>query len=47
MFTNNAKAFLEPIDFKRCQEWSLKVLENNQDKTHQHVPKPTQEQDEQ
>jgi hypothetical protein len=29
MFRNNARTFFKPIDLKRCQEYSPKILENN------------------
>jgi hypothetical protein len=29
MLKNNARAFLEHVDFRKCQKWLLEVLDNN------------------
>jgi len=37
MFKNNWEAFLKLVDFKKCQEQLLKVLENNYNMLHINV----------
>jgi hypothetical protein len=47
LFKNNARAFLKLVDFRKCQEWLLKVLENSWNKLDINLFKNMLEQDEQ